>query len=110
MERLRATPPTELGGLAVESVEDLSIGSEALPPTDGLRYQLADGARVIVRPSGPETNITCYLEVFVPAEDLPTGEGVRPALQLGRFMGAGPADAMTLGLNPPRGLLRNHNH
>ena len=66
MERLRGTPPTALGGLAVERVEDLSLGSAALPPTDGLRYTLADGARVIVRPSGTEPKVKCYLEVVVP--------------------------------------------
>ena len=54
MARLRDAPPTSLGGLAVASVDDLSLGSADLPPTDGLRYRLAEGARVIVRPStGP---------------------------------------------------------
>jgi phosphomannomutase len=69
MERLRTTPPTALGGLPVESVDDLSLGSAALPPTDGLRYHLADGARVIVRPSGTEPKLKCYLEVVVPVDD-----------------------------------------
>ena len=68
MQRLRDDPPTELGGLAVIAVEDLSEGSEALPPTDGLRYRLAEDARVIVRPSGTEPKIKCYLEVVVPVE------------------------------------------
>ena len=65
MAKLRETPPTSLGGLAVEQVEDLSRGSDALPPTDGLRYSLADGARVIVRPSGTEPKVKCYLEVVI---------------------------------------------
>jgi phosphomannomutase len=69
MERLRATPPTTLGGLAVERVEDLAKGSAQLPPTDGLRYSLAHGARVIVRPSGTEPKVKCYLEVVVPVGD-----------------------------------------
>jgi phosphomannomutase len=68
MSRLRSTPPTSLGGLAVENAEDLALGSAALPPTDGLRYRLADGARVIVRPSGTEPKIKCYLEVVVPVD------------------------------------------
>ena len=50
MERLRAAPPSELGGLAVQRVDDLALGSADLPPTDGLRFHLADGARVVVRP------------------------------------------------------------
>jgi len=66
MARLRSAPPTALGGLAVENVDDLSLGSAELPPTDGLRYQLAEGARVIVRPSGTEPKVKCYLEVVVP--------------------------------------------
>jgi phosphomannomutase len=68
MERLRASAPTSLGGLRVESVDDLSQGDGGLPPTDGLRYRLADGARVIVRPSGTEPKIKCYLEVVVPVD------------------------------------------
>ena len=68
MERLRAAPPSELGGLAVERVDDLSLGSADLPPTDGLRFHLADGARVVVRPSGTEPKLKCYLEVVVPVD------------------------------------------
>ncbi|MFB7218706.1 phospho-sugar mutase [Streptomyces sp. NPDC056227] len=74
MRRLREAPPTALAGLAVTSAEDLSEGTEQLPPTDGLRYHL-EGARVIVRPSGTEPKLKCYLEVVVPvgsADDLPT--------------------------------------
>ncbi|HEU4542661.1 MAG TPA: phospho-sugar mutase [Jiangellaceae bacterium] len=66
MQHLRSAPPTELGGLAVEQVEDLSEGIGGLPPTDGLRYRLAGDGRVIVRPSGTEPKLKCYLEVVVP--------------------------------------------
>jgi len=68
MARLRATPPTTLGGLAVDGVDDLAEGSATLPPTEGLRYRLAGGDRVIVRPSGTEPKLKCYLEVVVPVE------------------------------------------
>jgi len=68
MDRLRATPPSALGGLTVERVDDLSRGNGGLPPTEGLRYRLADGARVIVRPSGTEPKLKCYLEVVVPVD------------------------------------------
>ncbi len=68
MARLRDQPPASLGGLDVVGIDDLAAGSEALPPTDGLRYRLADGARVIVRPSGTEPKLKCYLEVVVPVE------------------------------------------
>ncbi|QNE20859.1 phospho-sugar mutase [Kribbella qitaiheensis] len=66
MDRLRATPPTSLGGHAVEQVDDLNEGTETLPPTDGLRYHLSEGARVVVRPSGTEPKLKCYLEVVIP--------------------------------------------
>ncbi|MEQ6903482.1 phospho-sugar mutase [Nocardioides sp. YIM 152588] len=69
MARLRGTPPTELGGQPVTTTDDLSLGSAALPPTDGLRYRTAGGSRVIVRPSGTEPKLKCYLEVVVPVAD-----------------------------------------
>ncbi|MFE2277829.1 phospho-sugar mutase [Streptomyces sp. NPDC059454] len=65
MRRLRDRPPTELAGLRITTAEDLTRGTETLPPTDGLRYTL-DGARVVVRPSGTEPKLKCYLEVVVP--------------------------------------------
>jgi phosphomannomutase len=65
MRRLREQPPTRLAGLTIEKSEDLTQGTDRLPPTDGLRYTL-DGARVIVRPSGTEPKLKCYLEVVVP--------------------------------------------
>jgi phosphomannomutase len=68
MDRLRATPPAMLGGLTVERADDLARGDGGLPPTDGLRYHLKDGARVIVRPSGTEPKLKCYLEVVVPVD------------------------------------------
>jgi phosphomannomutase len=71
MARLRAQPPTSLGGLAVQRVDDLERGDGGLPPTDGLRFVLADDARVVVRPSGTEPKLKCYLEVVVPVG--PTG-------------------------------------
>ncbi|MER5301625.1 phospho-sugar mutase [Streptomyces lasiicapitis] len=68
MRRLRERQPERLAGLAVTRAEDLTKGTETLPPTDGLRYTL-DGARVIVRPSGTEPKLKCYLEVVVPVGD-----------------------------------------
>ncbi|MEV6650511.1 phospho-sugar mutase [Streptomyces sp. NPDC051219] len=71
MRRLRERPPAMLAGLRVATAEDLSRGTAKLPPTDGLRYYL-DGefdARVIVRPSGTEPKLKCYLEVVVPVAE-----------------------------------------
>ncbi|MEU2154936.1 phospho-sugar mutase [Streptomyces sp. NPDC019396] len=71
MRRLREQPPVLLAGLHVVSAEDLTKGTAQLPPTDGLRYHLEGEfkARVIVRPSGTEPKLKCYLEVVVPVAD-----------------------------------------
>ncbi|MFB9312588.1 phospho-sugar mutase [Nocardioides plantarum] len=99
MARLRAQPPTSLGGLDVLAVDDLSAGSGGLPPTEGLRYRLADGARVIVRPSGTEPKIKCYLEVVVPVED-----GVEDGVQAARINAAGRLDALGTDIRAAAGL------
>jgi phosphomannomutase len=85
MRRLREAPPASLAGLAVTSAEDLSQGTKQLPPTDGLRYHL-EGARVIVRPSGTEPKLKCYLEVVVPvgsADELPAARAKGAGLLAG---------------------------
>nr|WP_206068020.1 phospho-sugar mutase [Nonomuraea sp. FMUSA5-5] len=71
MTRLRAGRTPALGGRAVERVDDLSRGDGGLPPTDGLRYRLSGDARVVVRPSGTEPKLKCYLEVVVPVTGTP---------------------------------------
>ena len=87
MDRLRAAPPTSLGGLAVVGVDDLALGSADLPPTEGLRYRLAEGGRVVVRPSGTEPKLKCYLEVVIPVNP---DDGVAAA----RFAAVGRLDAL----------------
>jgi phosphomannomutase len=69
MARLRAAPPQELAGRRVESFDDLSKPSDDMPPTDGLRFRLAGGSRVVIRPSGTEPKLKCYLEVILPVTD-----------------------------------------
>jgi phosphomannomutase len=66
MAALRADPPASVAGLDVTSFEDLAHGSDALPPTDGLRLVLSSGARIIIRPSGTEPKVKCYLQSVVP--------------------------------------------
>ena len=66
MDRLRATRRPRWAGSRWSRSTTLALGSAELPPTDGLRYRLAEGARVIVRPSGTEPKLKCYLEVVVP--------------------------------------------
>jgi phosphomannomutase len=61
MQNLRANPPVMIDGVEAKFT-DLSIGTDKLGPTDGLRFDLADGRRVIVRPSGTEPKLKCYLQ------------------------------------------------
>jgi phosphomannomutase len=81
MSRLRAHPPTSLGGRTVTAVEDLAQGVGGLPPTEGLRYRLDGDGRVIVRPSGTEPKVKCYLEVVVPVADADVTAARRTAAQ-----------------------------
>ena len=62
MRRLRAAPPTSLLGDEVVETRDL------LPATDGLVYRTRR-LRVVVRPSGTEPKLKCYLEFSAPVDD-----------------------------------------
>ncbi len=97
MQRLRAAPVATLGGLDVLAVDDLSLGSADLPPTDGLRYHLAEGARMIVRPSGTEPKVKCYLEVVVGVDE----EG---GVDAARIAAAGRLDAIAADFKRAAGL------
>jgi phosphomannomutase len=66
MRRLRADPPAELGGLRVTELADLAVAPGAgMPTANVLVFRLA-GARVVIRPSGTEPKIKCYIEVTEP--------------------------------------------
>jgi phosphomannomutase len=60
MKKLRATPIQELDGQTV-IFTDFSNGWGSFPGTDAIQLDLADGRRVIVRPSGTEPKLKCYL-------------------------------------------------
>jgi phosphomannomutase len=83
----------------VLQVDDLSLGSAELPPTDGLRYRLADDARVVVRPSGTEPKVKCYLEVVVPVE-----AGDEDGVDAARIVAAGRLDAIRADVQRAAGL------
>jgi phosphomannomutase len=63
MNKLRNNPETEIAGIAVLKMDDLAKPTNSLPPTDGLRYTLEQNIRIIIRPSGTEPKIKCYIEV-----------------------------------------------
>lgn len=68
MARLRAADVAELAGSPVVEVTDLAHGSPQLPATDAIVLRTQADDRVIVRPSGTEPKLKCYLEVVVPVE------------------------------------------
>jgi phosphomannomutase len=61
---LRNNPPHNIAGRVVTSIDDLAAPTDGLPPTDGLRIWLAGGVRIIIRPSGTEAKMKCYIEVI----------------------------------------------
>jgi phosphoglucomutase len=72
MAGLRAQPPVDVGGTPVVqrkdyqdgSVIDVSTGAASTMELSGsnvLRYELADGTSVIVRPSGTEPKVKVYI-------------------------------------------------
>ncbi|CAN2183355.1 {ManB} Phosphomannomutase [Candidatus Nanopelagicaceae bacterium] len=61
---LRNNPPKEIAGRNVTSIDDLAAPTDGLPPTDGLRIWLTGGVRIIIRPSGTEAKMKCYIEAI----------------------------------------------
>ena len=69
LARLRQNPPQEIAGRSVEAIDDLAAPTNGLPPTDGLRIWLTGGIRIIVRPSGTEAKLKCYIEAVTATSD-----------------------------------------
>ena len=65
---IRQNPPSQIAGRTVLTIDDLANPKDGLPPTDGLRIWLDGGIRMIVRPSGTEAKMKCYLEVITKDE------------------------------------------
>jgi phosphomannomutase len=61
---LRNDPPLDIAGRKVISIDDLAQPKDGLPPTDGIRMWLDGGVRIIIRPSGTEAKMKCYVEVI----------------------------------------------
>lgn len=72
MNKFRAETPAEFGGVQVAKVEDFSLQTETetttgavtpmtLPKANVVKYWLADGSWVAVRPSGTEPKIKFYV-------------------------------------------------
>ena len=62
MTRLRENPPSVIGEVRIRKTTDFATGFAGFAASDILRYQLEDGSRVIVRPSGTEPKLKVYLD------------------------------------------------
>ncbi|MEY3935443.1 MAG: hypothetical protein RI901_873, partial [Actinomycetota bacterium] len=60
-------PPTALSGHALVSKENLS--QSKLMPTPGIRLKYENDIRVIIRPSGTEPKLKCYIEVVAASKN-----------------------------------------
>ena len=72
MKSLRETPPSEIAGVKVATYKDYADGTArdaasgavtkiALAGSNVLRFELADGTHIVVRPSGTEPKIKVYV-------------------------------------------------
>ncbi len=61
LDMVIANPPSDLAGSGLISAEDLSKSKNM--PTPGVRFYYNDGIRIIIRPSGTEPKLKCYIEV-----------------------------------------------
>jgi phosphomannomutase len=69
LNRLRKNPPASIGGFALTQADDLERPTDGLPPTNGLRFWFGTDLRVIIRPSGTEAKMKCYIELCAPQKD-----------------------------------------
>ncbi len=100
IDRLRTAAPAQLAGSPVTSVTDLSQGVDGLLPTDGFRLFTERDDRVVVRPSGTEPKVKCYLEVVVPLAPDASDEAVAAA----RAAARGRLDALAADVRTALGL------
>ena len=66
LSRLRKNPPQSIGGYQLTQADDLERPTDGLPATNGLRYWFGPNLRVIIRPSGTEAKMKCYIELCAP--------------------------------------------
>ena len=83
MKKLRTQTIAEVAGFKVLSKDDLAKPSNSLPATDGMRFNLEKKIRIIIRPSGTEPKIKCYIEVVNSDKSVALSllEQLRPSLR-----------------------------
>jgi phosphomannomutase len=79
LSKFRDATPTSIGRFTLTTFDDLEKPQDGLPPTNGVRIRLMDNIRIIVRPSGTEPKIKCYIEVIT--KDRTTSERIVAELE-----------------------------
>ena len=91
MENLRKSPPEQIGGVRIKTIEDFKVGIQyncidgkketiTLPKSDVLIFTTEDGAKVAVRPSGTEPKIKFYFSVNSPLTKKSEYDNIRSSL------------------------------
>ena len=91
MENLRKSPPEQIGGVRIKTIEDFKVGIQyncidskketiTLPKSDVLIFTTEDGAKVAVRPSGTEPKIKFYFSVNSPLTKKSEYDNIRSGL------------------------------
>jgi phosphomannomutase len=63
LSRVRASHPKVLAGEVITKFEDLAQPNEKFPPTNAIVMWFGERIRIIIRPSGTEAKLKCYIEV-----------------------------------------------
>ena len=91
MENLRKSPPEQIGGVRIKTIEDFKVGIQyncidgkketiTLPKSDVLIFTTEDGAKIAVRPSGTEPKIKFYFSVNSPLTKQSEYDNIRSGL------------------------------
>ena len=86
MAKLRQDPPATIAGYAVQKATDYQNDVTGLPKADVLEYRLANGAKLMVRPSGTEPKIKVYLSAVAESEAAADAINAQLAAAAGAWM------------------------
>ncbi|MGA1459843.1 MAG: phospho-sugar mutase, partial [Candidatus Nanopelagicaceae bacterium] len=68
LANFRESAPKSIAGYRIVGIDDLEKPTSGLPPTNGVRIYLEPSIRIIIRPSGTEPKVKCYVEIVALGE------------------------------------------
>jgi len=68
LAKFRESAPKSIAGYRIVGIDDLEKPTSGLPPTNGVRIYLEPSIRIIIRPSGTEPKVKCYVEIVALGE------------------------------------------